>query len=162
MTLGIGGSSAKKELENMTSMVSSTDSISKSEYYERIDVAFGFEYAINKSGHLLGKFETNYWLDNNDIFYIPGHSINLVQPNRSSSYTLNLSNTFNSEQIINNIYLAGDANRNNLLIGADAIFKITDYLELKGSLLSFEANINDPSFILNDSFWLNIGLTKYF
>ena len=130
--------------------------------HKRIDVAFGFEYAINKSRHLLGKFETNHWLDNNDIFYIPGHSINLVQPNRSSSYTLNLSNKFNSEQIINNIYLAGDANGNNLLIGTDAIFKITDYLELKGSLLSFEANINDPSFILDDSFWLNIGLTNYF
>ena len=85
-----------------------------------------------------------------------------MQPNRISSYTLNLSNKFNSEQIVNNIYLAGDANRNNLLIGTDAIIKITDYLELKGSLLSFEANINDPSFILDDSIWLNIGLTKYF
>ena len=130
--------------------------------HKRIDVAFGFEYAFNNSGHLLGKFETTHWLNNNDTYYIPGHSINLVQPNRISSYTLNLSNKFNSEQIVNNIFLAGDANRNNLLIGTDAIIKITDYLELKGSLLSFEANINDPSFILDDSIWLNIGLTKYF
>jgi len=37
MTLGIGGSSVKKELDNMTSMVSSTVSILKSEYYERIN-----------------------------------------------------------------------------------------------------------------------------
>jgi hypothetical protein len=75
---------------------------------------------------------------------------------------LNLSNKFNSEQIINNIFLAGDAYGNSLLFGADAIFKFNDYLEFKGSLLSFKANINDPSFILDDSIWLNIGLTKYF
>ena len=36
MTLGIGGSNIKKELENMTSIVSNTFSITKSEYYERI------------------------------------------------------------------------------------------------------------------------------
>ena len=130
--------------------------------HKRIDVAFGFEYAINNSRNLLGKFETNHWLDNKDTFYIPGLSINLVQPNRSSSYSFNLSNKFNSDQIINNIFLAGDANGNNLLIGTDAIFKFNDYLEFKGSLLSFKANINDPSFILDDSIWLNIGLTKYF
>jgi hypothetical protein len=130
--------------------------------HKRIDIAFGFEYAINNLRNLLGKFETNHWLDNKDTFYIPGLSINLVQPNRSSSYSFNLSNKFNSDQIINNIFLAGDANRNNLLIGTDAIFKFNDYLEFKGSLLSFKANINDPSFILDDSIWLNIGLTKYF
>ena len=130
--------------------------------HKRIDIAFGFEYAINNLRNLLGKFETNHWLDNKDTFYIPGNSINLVQPDRSSSYTLNLSNKFNSEQIINNIFLAGDTNGNSLLFGADAIFKFNDYLEFKGSLLSFKANINDPSFILDDSIWLNIGLTKYF
>jgi len=130
--------------------------------HKRIDVAFGFEYVISNSRNLLGKFETNHWLDNKDTFYIPGLSINLVQPNRSSSYSFNLSNKFNSDQIINNIFLAGDANGNNLLIGTDAIFKFNDYLEFKGSLLSFKANINDPSFILDDSIWLNIGLTKYF
>ena len=130
--------------------------------HKRIDVALGFEYAISNSRNLLGKLETNYWLDNKDTFYIPGLSINLVQPNRSSSYSFNLSNKFNSDQIINNIFLAGDANGNNLLIGTDAIFKFNDYLEFKSSLLSFKANINDPSFILDDSIWLNIGLTKYF
>ena len=130
--------------------------------HKRIDVALGFEYAISNSRNLLGKLETNYWLDNKDTFYLPGLNINLVQPNRSSSYSFNLSNKFNSDQIINNIFLAGDANGNNLLIGTDAIFKFNDYLEFKGSLLSFKANINDPSFILDDSIWLNIGLTKYF
>jgi len=37
MTLGIGGSNIKKELENMTSIVRNTVSINKSEYYERIN-----------------------------------------------------------------------------------------------------------------------------
>ena len=37
MTLGIGGSNAKKELENMTPMINNTVSIKKSEYYRRIN-----------------------------------------------------------------------------------------------------------------------------
>ena len=131
-------------------------------YHKRIDIAFGFEYAINNSRNLLGKFETSQWLGNKNKFYIPGHNINLVQPERSTSYTLNLSNKFNNEQIISNVYLAGDGNGNNLMIGAEGIFKFTDYLEFKCSLSSFKANINDPTFIFDDSIWLNFGLTKYF
>ncbi len=129
---------------------------------DRFDLALGLEYFASNSRKYAVHLSCFSWVQNSTPTHTDNNLVNQLEPISGSNYQVSVQEQFFNNNLSINLGMSGKTNDQNILLGVNGNYQISDDIKLLGSIASFKTISESMRLDFQPLTIVNVTLRKYF